>query len=328
MNETKNNLREDEIDIRSIYHSFKEKWNSFLVLCYGAMLYLLKFWYIILLLIILGLTLGYFSQKDAKPSKIATILVKANFDSGDYLYNSVEQLQLKIDKVDTAYFRTNKINTAILNVNNIEVEPVINFQDITGEYEKADNNLETMVRNLEFEKETKLAEVFNTKYKYHTMIIKMGGYATDATLESIFTYLNSGKLIEDLTNVGRKNLELRIAQNDSTLKQIDIVFDNYRNNESLKSPSNQIFVVDKNIDISQVIEKKIEVMDESEKLRKELVLADQLIMPINKLEVNDAKKTLLKNKMLTYPVTLVFLFMFGSFLLFLFRGFVKIGKQG
>jgi len=328
MNETNNNLREDEIDIRSIYHSFKEKWNSFLVLCYGAMMYLLRFWYVILILTLLGIALGYFSQKDKKPAKVATILVKANFDSGDYLYNSIDQLQLKIDKQDSTYFRKNSIDTTILNVKKVEVEPVINFRDITGEYEEADNNLETMVRNLEFEKETKLAELFNTKYKYHTMVIKMGGNATDATLENVFKYLNSGKLIEDLKNVGRKNLELRIAQNDSILKQIDIVFDNYRNNESLRSPSNQIFVVDKNIDISQVIDKKIEVLDETEKLRRDLVLAEELIMPINKLEVNETKRTFLKNKMLTYPIALVFLFVFGSFLLFLFRGFIKIGKRG
>ena len=131
MNQASNNLKEDEIDIRSIYNSFKEKWRSFLVLCYGAMLYVLKFWYIILVLIVLGVILGYFSQKNSKPEKTATILVKANFDTGDYLYSTLEQLQLKIDKEDSTYFKEKKIDTTILNVKRIEIEPVINFKDIT-----------------------------------------------------------------------------------------------------------------------------------------------------------------------------------------------------
>lgn len=304
----------DEIDFISILSIAKQKWRNFLISIYKTITFLTRNWKLTLSLILAGVIFGYISQKDSKPPKEAKVLVKANFDSSSYLYNALEQLTLKMKAKDTAFFNSKGISINILDIREIVITPVVNFKEITKEYQENDVNFSSLLRYLEFDKEVKLSDVFNSKYNYHTLDIQMYGAGSNKSLENLFKYLNGDPQFEGLKKTGLDNLKTRILENQKLLGQIDVILDNYKSNQSLVSPSEQIFVVDKNLNISQVIEKKMKILEETEDLKKDLLYSTDVIVSINQLEATDVKPSILSYKIVIYPVLfIVLLLLFNYF---------------
>ena len=62
-------------------------------------------WKKLLVIIVAGLILGYFQTDSKLPNaKEATVLVKINFDAGNYVYDAVDLINLKISSADYDFF--------------------------------------------------------------------------------------------------------------------------------------------------------------------------------------------------------------------------------
>ncbi len=320
----------DEIDLIYVYNKIKKLVRGWVALTFRAIDFIIKKWIIITSLIIIGVALGYFSQKDARPSKKANVLIRINHDAVDYVYNEVELLNKKIKENDISYFDNFGIKDSI-EIKEIEITPIINLTDITEGYQINDRKLEGLLKNLKFnEDEININETFISKYKYHNLNFSLLYFANNETIKKTIDFFNNNEFIGRVKDTTLNDIKTHIANNKKSISQIDLIIDNYSNNESLQSPSNQIFVVDKNFSLNELIEKKIELQQETEKLNKFLVYAKDIVIVVNKPSLVIVNKGILGNKMIKYPTLLVFAFLVLSILrhfYFYLRGIAEISEK-
>ena len=303
----------DEIDLGYILNTINKIFKKSLLLIFRGIEFALRNWLIVLLLIIAGVVLGYFAERDFKPAKISKVTLRTNFETAGYTYNALEILLQKSLEADTLFLKSKGFATDTIEVLGLEINPIINFQDITDKYDQNNRVLEALLRNLEFEDDLELAESFNTEYKYHTLNLILSPYADISVMDKVLAYLNDdNKLIQNLTVTGRKILVDKIEGNEFTIRQMDTILNNYYKNESLSSSSSDIFVVDKNFSIHAMVERKMEVLEELGKMKIDLVYSDKAILPVNTPVLINAEKRILQYKMIIYPVLFVFLFFFFS----------------
>ena len=302
----------DELDLLKIIQIFKNILKKWLLLFFNALDFISRNWKTVLGLILLGLVLGYFTQNNNKPSQKATVLLRVNFDAVNYLYSEVELFNEKIKEKDSLFFTKIGFNINSLEVKDMELTPLINLKDIVDKYEQTYRNLDGLLQNLDFEdNEINVSETFTTEYKYHNLEFSLLSNANEETIAKIINFFNNDELLRKVRNVGIKNMEDRIISNEKVISQIDTVIKLYSKNESLSSPSDQIFVVDKDFSIHGILNKKTQLLLDNEKIREELVVSDNIIVMMNEPRLLNEKPGILDNKFIFYP----FVFVLGFLLL-------------
>lgn len=308
---------QDEIDL----FYFIEKFNNFVhksvVLLFDALRFAIKYWVLILVLAIIGVGLGYYVQTENPPEKKARVLVRINFDSVNSVYSVVEDINTQISEEDYKKIEDQAIRKELRKIFSIEITPIINVRDILDRYDINDRKLEGFLKSIEYEFEdddefTQLSETFRTEYKYHYFDITAANDANQSTLNALMDYLNSNPILQQVKETGKAALKERIESNQFTIEQINNVMDAYTTKETSPAPQAQLYVVDKNFNISEVFRTKVTLQAELEILKRELVYADRVILNVNKPKlVKD--KSIIKNEMVIYPIILIaFLFLWGA----------------
>ena len=303
----------DELDLLKIIQVFKNIFKKWLLLFFNALDFIFRNWKTVLGLIAIGLVLGYFTQNNNKPSKKATALLRVNFDAVNYLYSEVALLNEKLEEKDSLFFTRIGFNTDSLEVQHMELTPLINLKDIV---DKNYRNLDGLLQNLDFEdndKEINISETFTTEYRYHNLKFSLLSNANEETIPKIINFFNNDELLRKVRNVGVKNMEDRIISNEKVISQIDTLIKLYSKNESLPSPSDQIFVVDKNFHIHGILNKKTQLLLDNEKIREELVVSDNIIVMMNEPRLLSEKPEILDYKFIFYPLVLVLGFLLLAF---------------
>ena len=134
-------------------------------------------------------------------------------------------------------------------------------------------------------------------------------------------------MLQQLKEVTNKDIKEHVENNIKTISQINKVLDTYTSNESLASPSSQIFVVDKNFSINNIIEKKIELQLEIEELNKFLVYSKEIVLMVNKPNITLLNRGIIDKKVIIYPIMFVFTFLFFVFLRFIYISLRELSNQ-
>ncbi len=311
MNQHKN----DEIDLIYFFSKLKEKVRRWVKLFFNVIDYTIRNWKIISVLIVLGIILGYFAQQNYKPAQKATALIRVNFDSVGYVYSEIDLLNEKAKEKDSVFFTNIGLKGDTLEINKIEIKPQINLTEIISDYEINDRKLEGLLRNLEFDdNEIKVHETFTSEYQYHKLEFSFSSSANNETLNKVIGYINRNEVLGELRDEIYKDFKTQLDNNKKSIDQINSVIDTYQTNESLASPSDQIFIVDKNFSIHILFERKLELQKINEGLNRLLVLAKDIILVVNKPIIIKENEGISGNKIIYYPTLLVFIFLFLSFL--------------
>ena len=306
--------KNEEIDLIYVFSKFKETLKSWVVLLFNAIDYILKKWIIITILIVLGAVLGYFTQDNYKPNKKATALVRINFDSVDYVYSEIDLINEKVKERDSVFFSSMGLKGDSIELEKLEITPIVNLNDILGRYEINDRKLEGLLKNLEFDdKEIKIHETFNSDYYFHTIELTLSDNANQVTLDKTIKYINTNEVLEELKESIIRDVKSQIENNLTSIKQINDVVNAYNTNESLSSPSDQIFVVDKNFSIHTLFDRKNKFQELNEELNKFLVYAKDIVVVVNKPKIIEGEIGFRGNKMRYYPLLFVFMFLLFSF---------------
>ena len=148
----KNNFKEtEELDIIVLIEKIKLMLLSILLQIFRRSKNFLSEWKRLLAVILLGVLLGYFLTDNDKPSsKEATILVKINFDAGNYVYDTVDLINLKILSEDTDFFTQEIKLNEDETIDEVSISPVIDIKDIMAKDIQA-NEIRALFENLEYE---------------------------------------------------------------------------------------------------------------------------------------------------------------------------------
>ncbi|SDE48021.1 hypothetical protein SAMN05421855_101832 [Ulvibacter litoralis] len=305
----------DEINMFYILNVFNKALRKLNVLIFAALQFIFRQWIVILVLFVIGVSLGVYLERKNDQSFETKALVRVNFNATNYVYNTITLLKQKVLERDSIFFTQNGFRSDTMEINTIEINPVVDIRDIIDNYEPNDRNLEALMKNLDFDNDVSITETFNAQYKYHTLDLELSGVATNQTPQKILDYINKNELFEDVKEVTINNLKNRVENNLNIIGQIDEVIKNYNTNESLTSPSKELFIVDKNFSVSGLLDKKVLLLEENDELTEDLSYAKDIVVLVSKPDVYKVKPSILTKKYILFPILFIFLFLFISGLL-------------
>lgn len=325
-NTSKNNS--EELDLSLIAEKIKGMYHSGLISLYQIFNFFVKSWIILLVLIIVGATLGFIRTND-NPARETKLYVRINDNSGAIVYDALNQLQFKIQEKDSVLLeKKGFFKNSVYYIHSLEIEPLVNVLEIVDATETNNRNLETVMDQAQYEDELLTSEVFVPQYRYHKITLVGDYWSSQKTIDALMLYLNDNPVLIKQTDLIKESLAFRIARNFESIAFMDSIFDTYGRpiSELTKGTASDISMVDINVtNIHMLFDQKALLMKQNEKLQLQLLNQDKTVSLINKPMLS-VKKSILDIKIITYPVILILLFVMVSMMRYYFQKAKNLSK--
>jgi hypothetical protein len=319
----------EELDLNMILNKVREVYHSTLISLYKIFTFFLKSWIVIVVLIILGATLGYFKTNDTL-ARETTLYIRVNGNAGGIIYDALNQLQFKIQEKDSVLLeKKGFFKNSVYYIHSLEIEPVVNILEVIDATESNNRNLETVMDQAQYEDELLTSEVFIPQYKYHKITMISDHWSSQKTVDAFLLYLNDNALLKKQNNILKESLRYRIDRNFESITYMDSIFATYGRpiSELTQGNASELSMVDINVtNIHMLFEQKALLMEQNEKLQVQLINQDETVSLVNK-PLLAIKKSILDIKVITYPILLIVLFMLFSIVKYYFLKAKKLSDQ-
>jgi hypothetical protein len=314
-----------EIDLISIFKFIKDAFNNTIFMFFRALNFVLRNWIIVVALIVIGFSYGYYSYSKAKtlPVKSAEILIRINFNTVDFVYSEIDVLNKKLNSNDSIFFQ--KFGVSFGEILNLELVPITNIKDIVDNYGSNGKFLEGLLRSIDLKED--ISTVFASEYKYHTLKVLLSETGERKSVLKIFDHLNSNSFLSEVRDSEIAFMNGRINENIEIIEQIDKVVETYSSKEPIASSSDQIYIVDREFKIDEILQKKINLNREIETYRTLLIYSKNIVVVINDPNISNKSLSILDKNYITYPVMLVVLFLILALFRHWFSYFKKLSNK-
>lgn len=298
----------EEVDLVYVIKKIKELIKSWIVLLFKAIDFAIKYWWALLLLIIIGLGIGYYAQENTDQAKNAKMVVKVNFDSADYVYNTADMLNAKVRDLDSAFFVQNNFKN-YYSIKDVAIKPIERLQDVVSNYEPNNRNIEFVFKNLEFEEENAINNFVASDFKFHELTVKLSSKGEEEQVKEVIEYINKNNLIQEMKASAVANIKEKLERNKKTLDQIDKIMESYIVKDASVLTDNQVYI-DQGLNFDRILLAKADIQKENDVLAEELVTSNEAVVVLGDISMTNVEKRLLDKKMIVYPILFVFLFLF------------------
>lgn len=255
-----NNAENQEINLTHVSRKVKGYFSSINDSFFDGILFIKKNIIVIAILVIAGAGLGYYLDKDQEYYE-TKIFLKPNFGSTEYLYGEIKNLNSKI--YNDEFKQATGIN-ADKSLKKFKIEPVIdiyNFIDNPAkEIDVNDRNYQLfklISENGDMEKMLK-DEVTSKNYKLHLLTVTTNKEISENNIKPILEYLNANPYYKTLQAEYVKNLDAKIAANDTLIKQIDAIL----NSAPKGTGAGANLVLNDNAGLHEVVKQKERLLQE------------------------------------------------------------------
>ena len=346
----KKNLKENkELDIVVLTEKIKLLFLGILLQIFRKSKLFLSNWKQLLVIIILGVAIGYFSNgKENVNTKEASVLVKINFDAGNYVYDAIAMINQKINSADIDFFTNDLKLNGDEKIDEVTISPVIDIKDIRVNDIKA-NEIRALFENLEYEDGFSVSEGFKPDYDYHNIKIGVSGNSSIETINKIIDYINNNSLFIELRERNFQRITTIVLDNEETIGQIDKLLENITLSarpifewteegkriatsddvlslNNLKSQSSGVYIDNKDFKPTELIKTKITLQNENQELKKERLTAKDTLMVINNSNILITDNSLFSNKMVYYPILFLFIYLVAFSLVSLYSYLEKLDR--
>ena len=321
----KNNFKEnEELDIIVLIEKIKLMLLSVFLQIFRRSKNFLSEWKRLLAVILVGVLLGYFLTDNDKPSsKEATVLVKINFDAGNYVYDTVDLINLKISSEDTDFFTQEIKLNEDETIDEVSISPVIDIKDIMAKDIQA-NEIRALFENLEYEDGFSVTEGFKSDYDYHFIKVNVSNNSSIETINKVIDYFNNNPLFAELKERNLQRISSIISDNEQTIKQIDKLLEYYTTETSANN--SQLYIDNKNLRPNELIKTKITLQSENQELKRESLTSKETVITINESNVLIENNSLASNKMVYYPFLFLLIYLIVSILIGLYSYLDKLDR--
>jgi len=321
----KNNFKEtEELDIIVLIEKIKLMLLSVCLQIFRRSKNFLSEWKRLLAVILVGVLLGYFLTDNDKPSsKEATVLVKINFDAGNYVYDTVDLINLKISSEDTDFFTQEIKLNEDETIDEVSISPVIDIKDIMAKDIQA-NEIRALFENLEYEDGFSVTEGFKSDYDYHFIKVNVSNNSSIETINKVIDYFNNNPLFAELKERNLQRISSIISDNEQTIKQIDKLLEYYTTETSANN--SQLYIDNKNLRPNELIKTKITLQSENQELKRESLTSKETVITINESNVLIENNSLASNKMVYYPFLFLLIYLIVSVLIGLYSYLDKLDR--
>jgi uncharacterized membrane protein len=318
------NSQDQEIDLGQVFSKIGGFFSNLVDKLFDFLFFLIKNSVIIIILLVIGVGVGYFLDKTSKTYN-HEIIVSPNFGSVDYLYAKVNLLEAKKKENDTVFIS----NLGIKNVKKlgkIEIEPIIDVYQFISNKPENFELIKLMAEDGSLDKIIK-DEVTSKNYPFHVIKFSTSKLITEADIiNPLLDYFNDSEYYNRIKNQYLDNTKIKMSANDSTTAQINTLLNDFSKASSGNQKSSSLVYYNENNNLNDIIKTKDGLVSEQGDLRMRLINSDKVIKEISvTTNIINTKGTSGKLK-LVLPILFVFMFLLFHW----FRGFYKnqLQKRG
>ncbi len=180
--------------------------------------------------IIIGLAIGYFLNEYVDKQLKTEVIVKPNFESKDYLYDIIEEIQANIVARDTQFLDKLGVDLAEVQGFGVSIEPIEKKNEDQEEIKEQNTYLEILqnFKDQEFISEVIRSEILDKTVLTHRItFLHKNPFNGQQVVGKIMDYINANPYFLDMRAVYVKNAEDRIVRNKELIAQIDGLVQNY-----------------------------------------------------------------------------------------------------
>lgn len=248
----------EEIDLSYLIR----KMNDFIKKCIKAFFmifgFFLKYWIITTLLLIIGIGYGYYLDINSKPVFKNRGLVIPNFESVDYFYNSIDEINNRINSQDTFYLKKT-LGTHYKSLKKVEVEPVSDIYNLMTKSREQIDVFRILYQNQELDKF--VDNISTGKYfKYHKITLTVAGEnRSNEVIENLINSLNSNAHFLEYKDIYVDNAAFQVKEYKTMIAQVDSLIKTI--SSSTRNLSSGV-VISENTDLHLLLEQKRKMLDE------------------------------------------------------------------
>lgn len=304
------NSQDQEIDLGQVFQKINGLFQSLVDKIFDGILFIKRNSIYIGLILIIGLGLGYYMDKTNK-TYTHEVIVTPNYSSVDYLYSKIALLNAKKKENDTLFF-TNLGFKNVKNLGSIEIEPVIDiYKFIDGNPE----NFELIKLMAEEGDITKIMEgdITSKNYPYHLITLSTNGNTEQKnSIDPLLKFLNDSDYYNAIKVQYLENQKIKLAANDSIIKQIDKLIEGFSKSASSASRTDKMVYISDNNQINEIITTKNNLTKDQGDIKISLLNNNEVIKKVSNTLNIKATKGL--NGKMKFVVPIVFLFLFFAFI--------------
>ena len=328
MTNERNNNTQEEIDILVLFNKIKTLFLQTILFFFRTIKEVLLAWKKLAALIAIGAVLGYVAENitEKESAKEASILLRINFDAGNYVYDAINLINQKIEAEDEDFFTNDMKFNEDEALEEISIKPIIDLKDILKDDINA-NEIRTLFENLEFEDNLAMTEGFRSDYEYHILGLNISSSASNSSLKKIIDYFNTNPLFIGLKERRLQSISSTIFNNEQTINQIDKLIEKYSSADNFEKSTSQLYIDNKTYLPNELIKIKITLEEQNEELKGERILSTETVMVVNDTSLLIEQKGLRDNKAIYYPILLVLIFILGGVILKLYRYLDELDRR-
>ena len=328
MTNERNNNTQEEIDILVLFNKIRTLFLKSILFFFRTIREILLAWKKLATLILIGAVLGYITESitEKESTKEASILLRINFDAGNYVYDAISLINQKIEAEDEGFFTNDMKFNEDEALEEISIQPIIDLKDILKDDINA-NEIRTLFENLEFEDNLAMTEGFRSDYEYHMLALNISSSASNSSVKKIIDYFNTNPLFIGLKERQLQSISSTIFNNEQTINQIDKLIEKYSSADNFEKSTSQLYIDNKTYLPNELIKIKIQLEEQNEELKGERILSTETVMVVNDTSLLIEQKGLSDNKVIYYPILLVLAFILGGAILKLYRYLDELDRR-
>lgn len=282
-------------------------------------------------LIFIGAAIGFLLNTLVEDKLQTEVIVKPNFESKDYLYAVVEELQSNILTKDSIFFNNVDIDVNALKNFKLEIEPIEENLEIDKDMVEENNKYLEVLQNYkdnDFVLDVIKSEILKKSVVTHRLTFThKNPVKGEEYVGKILAYINSNPYFKEIQQVNSQNAKARIDKNLGLIKQIDILVSNF--SDGLKGtkdqPSQGMLIESENgTDISSLLSLKSHLTKEIERKQIELAEQSEAVSVLNLGRTHVVKKPFFNKNIVLIPTLLIGVFFLVSLIAYLNRKSIEI----
>ncbi|WP_068596690.1 hypothetical protein [Vaginella massiliensis] len=300
-----NSTDKKEIDFIDVSRSINNSFQRISAFFYSIVLFIKRKFFVLLTLLIAGGVIGYFIDQYNKKYE-SNIIMMPNFQTVDYFYEKVNQLNSKIELGDLPFLQSVGLNPED-KIIEVKVEPIVDIYRFLNEEEVYYNTFKTLSENADARK---VIEDYATSknYKNHLLTIRSKKMLNQDVIQKVVQYINASDYYQILRVEIERNMKNQIAINDSTIRQID----NILNSVPLGTGTGATIYSSEKSSLNDLITQKIELSQRNHELKVHLHNLDYIVTPMSSSLNLEGKTSILGKFKFVLPIFFVVLFILFS----------------
>ena len=279
MSEQTSQNTSDEIDLGVVFEKIKSFFKSILI---GIIQIFQFFWnhkIRLIILLVIGLGLQYFSSTQIDKLYVNEYLVKTNYNSTEYLYSKVKSINAKLKSDDSLYLKK-VFGSEYERVDELEAEPVVDVYTLVNRSEENREIFELLLDeygDMSFLKE----EININEYPTHKIKIYIKGLEDNESISTqAFNFLSNNSYFNELKETALKSYKVRLAENKVIRAQIDSIIREQKDNAVPKLDNNAISFTGSQ-DLQELLSQKKDLLDDDLTLRNQLSTNSEILKTID-----------------------------------------------